>query len=152
MYAEVNRAVSLKVYVNNPKIHARVGVGYKVRMGFGLHYGWGIEGAIGSHHKVDVSYLSPNVNMSGRLEEKTKSYGVPMLLSGEFVDRLSDDVKKYCRMIDVIHIKGNPVPLRLYTPFITDKAIKFPKVDAMSYFKQPTKECYNFKKMVKIVM
>lgn len=30
----------------------------------GLHYGWAIEGTIGSNHKVDASYLSPNVNMA----------------------------------------------------------------------------------------
>ena len=45
---------------------------YKVKMGFGLHYGWGIEGAIGSEFKIDASYLSPNVNMAGKLESSTK--------------------------------------------------------------------------------
>ena len=29
-------------------------------MGFGLHVGWAIEGAIGSEYKIDASYLSPN--------------------------------------------------------------------------------------------
>jgi class 3 adenylate cyclase len=37
--------------------------GFRVRMGFGLHYGWAVEGAIGSHLKIDASYLSPHVNM-----------------------------------------------------------------------------------------
>ena len=41
-------------------------------MGFGLHVGWAIEGAIGSNHKIDASYLSPNVNMASRLEAATK--------------------------------------------------------------------------------
>ena len=41
-------------------------------MGFGLNLGWAIEGAIGSAHKIDASYLSPNVNMSSRLEAATK--------------------------------------------------------------------------------
>ncbi len=41
-------------------------------MGYGLHIGWGIEGAIGSEFKIDASYLSPNVNMSSKLEEKSK--------------------------------------------------------------------------------
>lgn len=45
---------------------------YKVDMGFGLHTGWGIEGAIGSNFKIDASYLSPNVNMSSRLEAATR--------------------------------------------------------------------------------
>jgi len=34
--------------------------------------GWGIEGAIGSHFKIDASYLSPEVNMASRLEGATK--------------------------------------------------------------------------------
>ena len=45
--------------------------GYKVQMGFGLHVGWAIEGAIGSKFKVDASYLSPNVNLTARLEVGT---------------------------------------------------------------------------------
>ena len=39
---------------------------FRVHMGVGLNYGWGIEGAIGSEHKVDASYLSPNVNTAGK--------------------------------------------------------------------------------------
>ena len=45
--------------------------GFKVKMGFGLHQGWAIEGAIGSFFKIDASYLSPNVNMAARLEAAT---------------------------------------------------------------------------------
>ena len=43
-----------------------------VRLGWGLHAGWAIEGAIGSDHKIDASYLSPHVNISARLEGATK--------------------------------------------------------------------------------
>lgn len=50
-------------------------------MGFGLHIGWAIEGAIGSDYKIDASYLSPNVNMASRLEAATKQFGVNLLLS-----------------------------------------------------------------------
>ena len=45
--------------------------------------GWSIEGAIGSVLKIDASYLSPNVNRSMWLEEHTKMYGVPLLISSE---------------------------------------------------------------------
>lgn len=46
--------------------------GFQIRMGFGLHVGWAIEGAIGSVYKIDASYLSPHVNMAARLEAATK--------------------------------------------------------------------------------
>jgi class 3 adenylate cyclase len=55
---------------------------YRVRMGFGLHCGWAIEGTIGSNFKIDASYLSPNVNLASRLEAATKQFGVSILISG----------------------------------------------------------------------
>jgi class 3 adenylate cyclase len=55
--------------------------GYKVKLGFGLHLGWAIEGMIGSNFKADASYLSPNVNKSARLEAATKFYGAQFLIS-----------------------------------------------------------------------
>lgn len=64
----------------------------QVKMGFGLHVGWAIEGAIGSEHKIDVSYLSPNVNLASRLEAATKQFGVSILLSGDFAGLLSPRV------------------------------------------------------------
>ena len=45
---------------------------YQVKLGFGLHVGWAIEGAIGSEFKIDASYISPNVNLASRLESATK--------------------------------------------------------------------------------
>jgi hypothetical protein len=51
-------------------------------MHFGIHIGWGIEGAIGSEYKIDASYLSPNVNIASRLNAVSKQYGVSMLFSG----------------------------------------------------------------------
>lgn len=53
---------------------------YSVKMGYGLHFGFGIEGSIGSVYKIDASYLSPNVNMASRLEAATKQFGVPLLI------------------------------------------------------------------------
>ncbi len=54
-----------------------------MKLGFGLHVGWAIEGMIGSNFKADASYLSPQVNLSGRLEAATKQYGVQLLISQE---------------------------------------------------------------------
>lgn len=55
-------------------------------MGFGIHNGWAVEGAIGSSFKIDASYLSPNVNMASRLEAATKQFGVFILFSGQLYD------------------------------------------------------------------
>ena len=78
--AGINRSKKLEKYKDNPELKARFHHDYKVNMGFGLHIGWGIEGAIGSKFKIDASYLSPNVNMSARLEAATRQFGVSILV------------------------------------------------------------------------
>ena len=88
---------------------------YSLKMGFGLHVGWAIEGAIGSEFKVDASYLSPNVNLASRLEAATRQFGVPMLFSGQLYDILSPEMRKLTRQIDCVLVKGSKVPIRLYT-------------------------------------
>ena len=45
---------------------------FRIKMHFGMHIGWAIEGAIGSELKIDTSYLSPNVNLASRLNAVSK--------------------------------------------------------------------------------
>lgn len=84
-------------------------------MGFGLHIGWAIEGAIGSDFKIDASYLSPNVNIASRLEAATKQYGTQLLLSGQLWNCCSSSFKKYFRRVDIVTVKGSIRPIILYT-------------------------------------
>ena len=84
-------------------------------MGFGIHQGWAIEGAIGSYFKIDASYLSPNVNMAARLEAATKQFGTPLLISGPLKNIMSDEMQKCCREIDTVTVKGSIKPMRLFT-------------------------------------
>mmetsp|Transcript_917 Transcript_917/g.1602 ORF Transcript_917/g.1602 Transcript_917/m.1602 type:complete len:86 (-) Transcript_917:1245-1502(-) len=53
-------------------------------MGFGLHAGWAIEGAVGSLQKIDATYLSPHVNTAARMEAASKQFGVPLLMTERF--------------------------------------------------------------------
>ena len=112
--AKIKYDKELKSYSNNDKILQRI-PNYKVRMGFGLHIGWGIEGAIGSEFKIDASYLSPNVNLASRLEAATKQFGKEILISGSLVNIMSADLKEKCRKIDIVTVKGSIKPIELYT-------------------------------------
>mmetsp|Transcript_39967 Transcript_39967/g.35671 ORF Transcript_39967/g.35671 Transcript_39967/m.35671 type:complete len:96 (-) Transcript_39967:349-636(-) len=93
---KIEQDPKIRAYRKNAGLNKRL-KNYKVRMGFGLHVGWAIEGAIGSHFKIDASYLSPNVNMASRLEAATKQYGVPILISSDMFEYMSDGVQQYCR-------------------------------------------------------
>ena len=115
IFKKINKTRKILAYRKDPDIIKRFGTRYSIGLGFGLHYGWGIEGAIGSHHKIDCSYLSPNVNIAARLETATNIYGVDILFSGEFYELLSDFMKEKCRKIDVVTLKGSEKPVNLYT-------------------------------------
>lgn len=67
--------------------------------------GWAIEGAIGSSHKIDATYLSPHVNLAARLEEATKLYRVPILMSSQFAIELSPAAQTYLRLLDRVTVR-----------------------------------------------
>ncbi|EAR97903.2 cation channel family protein (macronuclear) [Tetrahymena thermophila SB210] len=112
--AAITLSKKLRKYKHHPGLQKRL-KGYKVKMGFGLHFGWAIEGAIGSDYKIDASYLSPNVNIASRLEAATKQFGTGLLISGNLRDILSEKLQKQLRKIDCVTVKGSIVPLELYT-------------------------------------
>jgi len=88
----------------------------------GLHFGWAVEGAIGSNKKIDASYLSPHVNMASRLEAATKQFGTPILISDSIYSLLSDPTRRLCRLVDRVTVKGSAHPVRLYTFDVPDIA------------------------------
>jgi len=112
----------LTKYRDHPNLKARLGENYlerfaesyRVRLGYGLHVGWSIEGAIGSEYKIDASYLSQHVNMSMRLEEGTKAYGIPFLISGPMYDTCTPEMQSQCRLIDNVLVKGFKTPTEFY--------------------------------------
>lgn len=114
MIAEISRSYNLLKYKNNKALKNRIKDYKGVKMGFGLHVGWSIEGPIGSEFKVDASYLSPSVNMASRLEGGTKEYGVPMLIT-EDVYKLMTENKRHLRLIDRVIFEDNTEPTNLYT-------------------------------------
>lgn len=111
---QISSCPKLKRIAMKSEIQERI-PNYRVKLGFGLHYGWAIEGAIGSEYKIDASYLSPNVNLSSRLESATKHYGVNILFSHDLFEKLSVNMKEFCRKIDCVTLKGSQQPIELYT-------------------------------------
>ena len=101
-------------FTSLPKVQA-VMPDHRLLMGFGLHIGWAIEGAIGSQTKIDASYLSPNVNLSSRLQAATQQFGVNILISDKLHDLFTESSQLYCRMIDRVTVKGSNKALDLYT-------------------------------------
>ena len=100
MFAEIKKSEELEKFQNNFQLIKKFGKNC-LKIGFGIHLGWSIEGAIGSNFKIDASYLSPNANMANTCEEKTKIYGGNIIMSDKFVENLSDETQKSLRIVDI---------------------------------------------------
>ncbi|ANQ10577.1 Uncharacterized protein PCOAH_00050870 [Plasmodium coatneyi] len=110
----LHESEKIRSFLKSEKIHEIVGNNI-IELSFGLHFGWAIEGAIGSSYKIDLSYLSENVNIASRLQDISKTYKRNIVISGEFYENMSEGFKKSLRRIDRVTLKGCGKPLDLYT-------------------------------------
>jgi class 3 adenylate cyclase len=112
-HAAVTKSPVLQEYAKHPGLIARI-LNYRVRLGFGLHMGWAIEGAIGSQYKIDPSYLSPHVALTGKLEAATKLYNVPILASHYLVETMDPEFRALLRQADSVYLPGSKNAVKLY--------------------------------------
>jgi class 3 adenylate cyclase len=78
-----------------------------VQMGFGLHAGKAVQGAIGSQKKIDATYVSEAVERAEFLESSTKQYGLQLLMSGNFHKLLHPNTRRRCRKIDRVLLQDD---------------------------------------------
>lgn len=129
----------LTEYLKNEVVVRRFGPNFRIKMGFGMHVGWAVEGAIGSRFKIDATYISPHVEMADRLEAGSKIFATPINLSHWFASLLSPGARKFLRKMDRISIRGVDNPVTVYTFDVTvmKKGFGTPKIDPTSGMQQP---------------
>jgi len=110
----IHRTPVLAAYRGHPGLQQRLGKNCRVNLSSGLHYGWAIEGAVGSEFKIDASYLSPNVSIAESVERATQIYGVSLLVAESVIAICSATVAAKCRRIDRVIITGSTNPMDLY--------------------------------------
>lgn len=120
MIADITKAQSLQKYKSNRGLQERIPNYTGVKMGFGLHVGWAIEGPIGSEYKIDASYLGSHVHMASRLEGATKGYGASMLITGDVYNLMTKN-RNNLRHIDRVVPTGETAITDLYTIDIIPK-------------------------------
>lgn len=101
--------------------HGRARAGYlPMRIGIGINTGFVMMGTVGGSGRMDGTVISDAVNVSARLEQLTKDYGVPLLISEHTYHSLEDPGRYQIRFLDRLRLKGKHEPQSIYEVYECD--------------------------------
>ena len=105
----------------------------KISIGIGINSGSVMLGTLGVPDRMEGSVISDTVNLSARLEELTKYYKVPLIISSDTEKMLPGSIMR--REIDEIEVKGKTNKVRIFEVFQWEsKKIRDKKIELTPIF------------------
>ena len=96
----------------------RARAGYPpMQIGIGLNTGLAMIGTVGGTSRMDSTVIGDVVNLASRIEDATKTYYSPLLISQNTLYDLAVPGKYDIRFLDRIRVKGKMQPLSIYEVF-----------------------------------
>ena len=106
-----------------------------ISIGIGINTGSVMLGTLGVPDRMEGSVISDTVNLSARLEELTKFYKVPLIISSETESNLASSIQR--REIDIIEVKGKKNKVRIFEVFQWEqKRTRDKKIELSSVFSE----------------
>jgi two-component system sensor histidine kinase ChiS len=97
--------------------------GAAVRIGIGLHTGSLMLGTVGARDRMDTTVISDAVNLASRVENLTKTYGVPLIVTEDTRLALRDPGAVSLRRIDRVLVEGKSQPVVLHEVLDADDPV-----------------------------
>ena len=81
-------------------------------IGIGLNTGEVFVGLVGSDRRINYTVVGDHVNIAARLQDLTKEYHWPLLVSESTHAKIKDEFE--AEFIEIRHVKGKTVPVGIY--------------------------------------
>jgi adenylate cyclase len=101
-----------------------------VAIGVGLHSGHVASGTVGSDRRLEYACVGDTTNTAARVENLTKQYGTPLLLSAATRDRLRSAIDLV--EVGTVEVRGRTAPIVLWTLAGLSPAQQLPASDGVS--------------------
>jgi adenylate cyclase len=95
--------------------NARAGAGEPFRLGVGICSGPVLSGNVGSPRRVEYTAVGDTTNLAARLEQCTKTAGVPVLIADRTRAALRDEPAAGLRRVGELEIRGREGRLETWT-------------------------------------
>ena len=92
-----------------------------IHIGIGINTGSSMLGTVGGQNRMDGTVISDAVNLASRLEDLTKSYRVPLLISHHTLARLQSPTEYNIRFIARAQVKGKSNAVAIFEVFDGDE-------------------------------
>jgi class 3 adenylate cyclase len=108
-----------------------------IKIGIGLHTGPLMLGTVGGQNRMDGTVIADAVNIASRVENLTKTYNTPLLMTVQTYRNLLRTLQYNIRIIDTVKIKGKSKEVTVYEVFDADAPIMIElKAETLKVFKQ----------------
>ncbi len=93
----------------------------QVDMGIGINHGKLMLGTVGSKERLDTTVVGDTVNTAARIQQLTRIYKAPILLTQNAVNKIQKKEKYYLRKLKKVRVKGKLELIDMYECFNADE-------------------------------